>query len=121
MSRLSKWHEELNAEGVGKCSVPMWSGGCPAGFCDEPAYGNRLPTKIRTRWDGVELADDGGYAGYVPALACPGHGGPRSRVFKDGNAWCAVYPDFINLQESPAGFGDAPEEARANLKKENRQ
>ena len=34
MSRLRKHHEELNAEGVGKCSVPMWSGGGPAGFCD---------------------------------------------------------------------------------------
>ena len=25
----------------------------------------------------------------------------------DGNAWCATNPDFDNLQESPAGFGDS--------------
>lgn len=42
----------------------------------------------------------------------------KSRVFKDGNQWCAVMPDFIDLQESPAGFGDTPEKARENLKTE---
>lgn len=26
----------------------------------------------------------------------------------DGNSWCAYGPDFINLQESIAGFGDTP-------------
>jgi hypothetical protein len=26
-------------------------------------------------------------------------------LLKDGNAWCAVGPDFIDLQQSPAGFG----------------
>lgn len=120
MSRLSPHHEQVNENGVGKCSVPMWRMGLPAGFCDKPAYGNRLPTKIRTFWDGRTIADDGRYAGYVPALACPGHGGPDSRVFMDGNAYCAVYPDFINLQESLAGFGATPEEARAALAKERR-
>lgn len=60
---------------------------------------------------------DGRYSGYVPALACIGHGGPLSRVFMDGDSWCAVFPDFINLQESPAGFGTSPEEARMDLKK----
>jgi hypothetical protein len=28
------------------------------------------------------------------------------RVFQDGNSWCFVLPDFINLQESPAVFLD---------------
>lgn len=27
------------------------------------------------------------------------------RLFKDGNAWCVTGKDFVNLQESPAGFG----------------
>lgn len=62
MAVCNKHHLELDANGVGKCSVPMWGGGCPAGFCDEPAYGRPLP--------------DNGYDGYVPGLACPGHGGP---------------------------------------------
>lgn len=33
----------------------------------------------------------------------------------DGNAWFAVGPDFINLQESDAGFGATPNEAAAAL------
>ncbi len=40
----------------------------------------------------------------------------KIRIFKDGNQWCAVAPGFINLQESPAGFGDTPHEAFIELK-----
>lgn len=32
-------------------------------------------------------------------------------VFLDGDAWCATKDDFVNLQESPAGFGKTPREA----------
>lgn len=37
----------------------------------------------------------------------PGSGVPAHAAcfFKDGSAWCCVRGDFINLQESPAGFG----------------
>ena len=78
MSVLSEHHKELNAEGVGKCSVPMWSGGGPAGFCDEPAYGMPLPREyIRDGYTGQRIYLDSGYDGYVPALACPCHGGPK--------------------------------------------
>lgn len=37
-------------------------------------------------------------------------------VKKDGNAWCAHYDDFINLQESVAAFGMTPQEAVDNLR-----
>lgn len=37
---------------------------------------------------------------------------------RDGNAWCAHRENFINLQESPAGFGDTCLEALAELCKE---
>ena len=30
------------------------------------------------------------------------------KIFKDGNLWCAVTNDFINIQESDAGFGLTP-------------
>jgi hypothetical protein len=30
------------------------------------------------------------------------------RIFLDGDMWCAVGPGFVNLQESPAGFGSTP-------------
>lgn len=34
-----------------------------------------------------------------------------TRVFLDGDSWCATHADFVNLQESPAGFGDSPRAA----------
>lgn len=115
MARTSEHHRTLNADGVGKCSVPMWQGGCPAGFCDETAYGQRPEGKTFRNRDGESRRFDGKYDGYVPGLACPAHGGPAVRTFMDGNQWCAVRPDFTNLQESPAGFGDTKEEAVAAL------
>ena len=36
----------------------------------------------------------------------------------DGNQYFAHRRDFINLQESLAGFGDTPEEAIEDLKKQ---
>lgn len=106
----------LNELGEGVCSVPMWMGGCPAGFCGEPAYGERPPS--REFWSYAQntmVREDGRFDGYVPGLACRAHGGPRFRTFMDGDAWCAVMPDFINLQESPAGFGKDKESAISDL------
>ena len=41
-------------------------------------------------------------------------------LLRDGDAWCAVGPDFLNLQRSPAGFGATRQEAiralRADLR-----
>lgn len=119
MSRLSTHHEELNSDGVGKCSVPQfWGWGGEAGFCDREAFGHRPPGKTIVRWDGFEYRRDGLYPGLVPGLACPVHGGPKIRCFMDGDAWCGVHPDFQNLQESPAGFGSTKDEAIAALKGE---
>lgn len=75
MSTLNKWHKEL-IDGVGKCSVPMWMGGCPAGFCDEPAYGERPKCASYQTVGGEYYRLDGRYSGYVPGLACVAHGGP---------------------------------------------
>ena len=33
----------------------------------------------------------------------------------DGNQWCAHRPDFVNLEESPAGFGESKLLAMADL------
>jgi hypothetical protein len=41
-----------------------------------------------------------------------------AHIYMDGNAWCATKNDFLNLQESPAGFGDTPREALTALAKE---
>lgn len=118
MSRLSEHHQTLNGQGEGKCSVPMWCNGVSADFCDRPAYGERPPGQTYYSYGaGREMRLDGRYAGYVPGLACPLHGGPEFRVFMDGNAWCAVTPYFVNLQESAAGFGATREEAIAELQR----
>lgn len=107
-----------NGEEFGPCSVPMWMGGCPAGRCDQPAYGGYIDgPKYRDGWTGEICRMDGKFRGYVPGLACPMHGGPEKvgpRVFEDGTneqgrpMWCAVYEDFENLQESPAEFHSQP-------------
>ncbi len=38
-----------------------------------------------------------------------------SRVFMDGDLWCAVFPGFRDLQQDFAGFGRTPKEAREEL------
>lgn len=79
MASMLKHHQELT-DGVGKCSVPMWMMGAPAGFCDEPAYGPPVPGKeFRNGWTGEMQRTDGRYNGYVPGLACVGHGGPEKK------------------------------------------
>ena len=104
--RLSKCHQELT-NGVGKCSVPMWCDGLPAGFCDNPAY-SEITSEGKKR-----------YSRYVGGLACYAHGGieyPENMILQmDGNMWCATYKDFINLQESIAGFGETKDKAIQEL------
>lgn len=106
---------------IGKCRVPMWMGGCPAGFCDEKAYGPQYPEKYIKY-----LRDWAGRPAYCSGHACPRHDGPKEGdpiIFQDGLTpegrpmWCAVMPGFINLQESSAGFSGNPIAAVENLKK----
>lgn len=37
------------------------------------------------------------------------------QLFREGKEWCAVMPDFVNLQESPSGIGSDPDAAIASL------
>jgi hypothetical protein len=78
MARMAEHHQHLGPDGVGRCSVPMWSGGLPDGFCDRDAYGRPPPSDTYRDRDGVVRRFDGRYSGYVPALACPAHGGPEA-------------------------------------------
>ena len=74
--RMSK--KQIGKVKPGKCSVPLWSNGASAGTCDMPAYGARPPGK--SHWNVATKENhrtDGLYAGYVPGLACPHHGGPK--------------------------------------------
>lgn len=84
MARCGKHHLELDENGKGFCSVPMWSGGLPAGFCDKEAYGEQLPCPTyRDIWTGEICRTDGKRAGYIPGLACPMHGGPEQPTTTD--------------------------------------
>lgn len=38
------------------------------------------------------------------------------QVYLDGDKWCAVGKDFINIQESSCGFGDTPRDAVNDLR-----
>ena len=76
MAKSSKHHEELNEKGEGKCSVPMWCDGLPSGFCDKVAYSKHKGGKYYIHpYTNEYVYFDGTYGGYVPALACPTHGG----------------------------------------------
>jgi hypothetical protein len=96
----------------------MWSGGLPAGTCGEDAWSEFIPgEEWIDAYTGEVKRYDRKYNGYVPGLACPKHGGAKPEepyAFIDGTdeqgraMWCAVYPDFINLQESPACFDTKP-------------
>ena len=105
--RLSEAHKpKCGVEG--RCSVAMFSGGVPNGFCDDPAWGEQYEGRFQVK--------------HNPPLAlgycCPKHGGPDRgdvRFIKDGSHWCAFYPGFENLQESEAGFGLTQEAAFADL------
>jgi hypothetical protein len=77
MTTMCQHHKKLT-NGKGKCSVPMWVAGMPAGFCDKDAFGE--PSKdgwYKNRITGGRFRLDGRYDGYVPGLACAGHGGPQ--------------------------------------------
>lgn len=104
----------------GKCQVPMWMNGTPAGLCGEPSNGPQLPKTY--------LAHSRAWpdAPYCFGPCCPKHGGPRDGdpiIFQDGYTpegrpmWCAVEPGFINLQESHAGFSGNPVEAVRGLER----
>lgn len=74
MSTMLSWNKVLT-NGVGKCSRPMWMGGLPHGFCDEPAYGEQEKGQRRSGdWIHGKWCDS-----YVPGLACYGHGGPKEK------------------------------------------
>lgn len=97
----------------GTCNVPMWMGGCPSGHCGEVSNGHQLPERYLWETRGRHPSS----VPYCFGHACEAHGGPSKdepRLFRDGaddsgrSMWCAVMPDFINLQESEAGFDVNP-------------
>lgn len=116
MGRISE-HHVAKCGIEGKCSVPMWSSGSPDGFCDRPAYGQQY-TK-GTAHAPFHWMTPGHNPPYAPDLCCDHHGGPSAnqiRFVRDGSMWCAFMPDFINLQESHAGFGKTQDLAEMDLR-----
>ena len=120
----------------GKCSAPVWDHGVPAGFCDLPSWGEQYSERNQARGQSGKYApthwperDRNGFypmhlahlrGPLVQGYCCANHGGPREdqiRFVKDGNMWCAFMPDFINLAESVAGFGETQDLAEDDLAK----
>lgn len=102
----------------GACRVPMWLGSGPAGYCGELAHGPQYPSRL------LQQVRVGASEPYCYGPCCPKHGGPAKDdpiVFQDGLTpegrpmWCAVMPNFINLQESAAGFSGDPIKAVEQL------
>ena len=77
--------------GVGKCSVPMyWGYGAPAGICGELAYSERPESEVYMNYcSGRMQRKDGRYAGYVPGLACPVHGGEKREKVLNLCSFCS--------------------------------
>ena len=74
MSSMNRHHQEI-VNGKGRCSVPMWMGGLPSGFCDRPAYGRQpLPEIVRPSYR--YRMPDPSAPPYAPGLACESHHGP---------------------------------------------
>jgi hypothetical protein len=73
MATMSE-HHKRTTNGVGRCSVPMWMGGLPAGFCDCEAFGRQTPEYLAQfkymTWPNAPRP------AYASGLACPIHGGP---------------------------------------------
>jgi hypothetical protein len=92
----------------------MFSGGSPDGFCNRPAYGEQYEaTFLPPRFQHPNRPP------YVHGLCCDRHGGPTAnavRFMRDGWAWMAFQPDFENLQESVAGFGNTQMQAWEDLR-----
>ena len=71
--RTNDHHHKLT-DGKGKCSVPMWCQGLPAGFCDKDAFGDQTKEYLSRfpKWN-----REYNRPAYAPGLACPSHGGPK--------------------------------------------
>ena len=82
MASTSRHHHELT-DGEGKCSVPMWCGGVPAGFCDAPAFGRQEKGQRRYVYENTMQARGEWVPRYCQGLACYAHGGPREREAPD--------------------------------------
>lgn len=79
--------EDAFAGVLGRCSVPMWMGGCPAGSCGEKAYGYRPPSRMQMNYSaGRMMREDGRFDGYAPGLACQIHGGPAAPAIEQPTA-----------------------------------
>ena len=102
-------HHRKLTDGKGKCSVPMWMGGLPAGFCDEIAFGEYIDTVERFPQGpnrGKRL--DNKFDGYVPGLACKAHGGPPCPGLEiELGVWSGCSAEKPGLGDCPT-CGDLP-------------
>lgn len=59
-------HEDAIDGVLGRCSVPMWMNGCPAGTCEHKAFGRVVPEPYyRNAWTGEERTITGRLRSYA--------------------------------------------------------
>jgi len=58
---------------------------------------------------------ESGWCGHEPDKTITHLKSDNFNLFRDGDQWCATGKDFVDLQESPAGFGDTKGEAIREL------
>lgn len=109
--------------------------------CGKKNVGESMPSNAADPWGKLMIDQPSGFdmsgAAWAPRMREPltmcgacietivaavngkGRGIPHNAMcfFQDGGKKCAVFGDFINLQESPFGFGDSFDEAFAGLQK----
>ena len=79
-------------------------------ICVEGLAAGAKPERVKelaTLW---QCDDEDATKAYGPRIGC--------ELYMDGNMWCAVALDHIDLAVSPAGFGETCLEAMAELAKE---
>lgn len=99
-----------------------WAYGQKAGYKGSPQFWGPCPAcgsatfDYGGNWRCVDLYCSNSWSNPAPSLgAKPAWWNTNINVFMDGNAWCATMGSFINLQESPAGFGNSPDSAVKSL------
>lgn len=113
------YHDSRLADQLGPVRKESWDDiekGCMSTFHG----GYRDSTEIAIFQHGMGTVFNMLRGAFLPAEKC--RKGFRPSIphyalcfFKDGDKWCAVFGDFNNLQESPAGFGDTFDEALNEL------
>ena len=104
----TKWHYKERMKG--RDEWHSFLGPCP--FCGTPTFDYGGGWRCLAMYCNNNTSNPIGTLGKEPEWWNTG-----MQVFMDGDTWCAVGKDFIDLQSSNAGFGNTPQKAVDELYK----